>query len=188
MVTIISLWLPILLSAVIVFIVSSIIHMVLGYHNNEFAKLPREDEVMDALRPFSIPPGEYVMPRASSMKEMGTPEFIEKITKGPAAFMTVVESGPQKMGLQLTLWFVNSIVVGIFAAYISTRALAMNPAADYLDVFRFVGCTAFIAYSVALWQNSIWYKRSWITTVKSTFDGLVYALLTAGTFGWLWPS
>ena len=53
--------------------------------------------------------------------------------------------------------------------------------------FRFVGCTAFIGYAVALWQNSIWFKRKWSTTAKNTFDGLVYALLTAGTFGWLWP-
>lgn len=187
MVTIVSLWLPILLSAVTVFILSSIIHMVLGYHNNDFAKLPKEDEVMDALRPFSLPPGEYAMPRAANMKEMGTPEFIDKITKGPSAFMTVLESGPPKMGAQLALWFVYSIVVGIFAAYISTRALAMNPDADYLSVFRFVGCTAFIGYSAALWQNSIWYKRAWSSTLKSTFDGLVYALFTAGIFGWLWP-
>jgi hypothetical protein len=34
---------------------------------------------------------------------------------------------------------------------------------------------------------SIWYSRAWINTIKSTIDGLIYALLTAGTFGWLWP-
>ena len=188
MVSIISLWLPILLSAVIVFIVSSIIHMVLGYHKNDLSSVPDEDGVMDALRPFSLPPGEYVVPRAADMKEMGTPEFIEKMNKGPCAFFTVLESGPPKMGVQLTLWFFYSIVIGIFAAYVTSRALAATPNPDYLAVFRFVGVTAFIAYSAALWQNTIWYKRSWVTTLKSTFDGLVYALLTAGTFGWLWPS
>ena len=186
MATIISLWLPILLSAVLVFVVSSIIHMVLGYHNTDFAGLPDEDGVMDALRPFSIPPGEYVMPRAADMKEMGTPQFIEKMTKGPAAFMTVLESGPPKMGVQLTSWFFYSIIIGIFAAYITSRAV--GPGADYLSVFRFAGCTTFIGYSAALWQNSIWYKRAWSSTLKSTFDGLVYALVTAGIFGWLWPS
>ena len=185
MVTIMSLWLPILLSAVLVFVLSSIIHMVLGYHNSDFAKLPKEDDVMDALRPFSIPPGEYHMPYAGTMKEMGTPEFTEKMNKGPMAFMTVLESGPPKMGVQLTSWFVYSIVIGIFAAYITSRAVA--PGADYLSVFRFAGATAFIGYSAALWQNSIWYKRAWSSTLKSTFDGLVYALCTAGIFGWLWP-
>jgi hypothetical protein len=185
MVTIMSLWLPILLSAVLVFVLSSIIHMVLGYHNSDFAKLPKEDDVMDALRPFSIPPGEYHMPYAGTMKEMGTPEFTEKMNKGPMAFMTVLESGPPKMGVQLVSWFVYSIVIGIFAAYVTSRAL--GPGADYRSVFRFAGCTAFIGYSAALWQNSIWYKRAWSSTLKSTFDGLVYALFTAGIFGWLWP-
>ena len=188
MVTIASLWLPILLSAVFVFFVSSIIHMVLGYHSNDFTGVPDEDGLMDALRPFALPPGEYVIPRAGSMKEMGTPEFTERMSKGPCAFFTVLENGPPKMGVQLTLWFVYAIVIGIFAAYVTSRALASTPEPEYLAVFRFVGTTSFIAYSVALWQNSIWYKRSWVTTAKSTFDGLVYALLTAGTFGWLWPS
>ena len=109
------------------------------------------DAIVQACSAFSLPPGEYVMPRAGSMKEMGTPEFIEKMTKGPSAFMTVLEPGPPKMGGQLTLWFVYSIVVGIFAAYIASRALSAG--ADYLAVFRFVGATAFIAYTAGLWQN-----------------------------------
>jgi hypothetical protein len=100
--------------------------------------------------------------------------------------MTVIKSGPPAMGKSLVLWFVYCIVVGIFSAYIASRAL--QPGDRYLSVFRFVGCTAFIGYAAALWQNTIWYKRSVCSTVKSTFDGLVYALLTAGTFGWLWPS
>ena len=186
MVSVMSLWLPILVSAVIVFVVSSIIHMVLPYHRNDFGKVPAEDEVMDALRKFEIPPGEYVVPRAGTPKEMGTPEFAEKTKKGPVLFMTVLPNGPMAMGASLVQWFVYSIVVGIFAAYVAGRAL--EPGAHYLAVFRFAGCTAFAGYSLGLWQNSIWYKRAWSTTLKSTFDGLVYALLTAGTFGWLWPA
>ena len=186
MVSVISLWIPILLSAVIVFVASSIIHMVLRYHRTDFGTIPNEDEVMDALRKFDIPPGDYVIPCAGSSKEMGSPEFIEKATKGPVGFMTVMESGPPAMGKSLMLWFIYCIVVGITAAYITGRAL--GPEAHYLAVFRFAGCTAFVGYALALWQNTIWYKRSWSTTLKSTFDGLVYALLTAGTFGWLWPA
>ena len=77
------------------------------------------------------------------------------------------------------------MVVSFFAAYIAGRAV--GPGADYLTVFRFVGSTAFMGYSFALPQNSIWYKRNWGMTLKSMFDGLVYGLLTAGTFAWLWP-
>ncbi len=106
MVSIMSLWLPILLSAVIVFVVSSIIHMLLPYHRSDFKKVPSEDEVMDALRKFNIPPGDYVIPRAGSPKEMGTPEFTEKTTKGPVAFMTVMPSGPPSMGGSLVQWFI----------------------------------------------------------------------------------
>jgi hypothetical protein len=76
------------------------------------------------------------------------------------------------------------VIVSIFAAYIAGRAL--GPGAPYLEVFRFAGSTAFAGYALALAQNSIWYKRNWGATLKSMFDGLVYALLTAGTFGWLW--
>ncbi len=186
MVPIISLWIPILLSAVIVFIVSSLIHMLLPYHRSDFGKVPAEDEAMEALRKVEIPPGDYVMPHAGSMKEMNSPEFIEKRDKGPAVFMTVLKSGPQSMVSNLVLWFVYSIVVSFFAAYIAGRAL--EPGVHYLSVFRFVGGVAFAGYSLALLQNSIWYKRKWSSTFKSMFDGFIYALVTAGTFGWLWPA
>jgi len=186
MISIVDLWLPILLSAVFVFIVSSIIHMMLRYHNNDFIKVPKEDEVMDALRKFDIPPGDYAVPRAGSMEAMKSPEFIEKAKKGPVLFMTVLQPGMPAMGGQLALWFLFSVIVGIFAAYVAGRAL--QPGAHYLAVFRFVGSVAFTGYSLALLQNSIWYKRNWSATLKSMFDGLIYALVTAGTFGWLWPS
>ncbi|MBI4456852.1 MAG: hypothetical protein HY644_13275 [Acidobacteria bacterium] len=185
MVPVMSLWTPILLSAVIVFAASSIIHMALPYHRTDFGKVPAEDEVMDALRKFGIPPGDYVVPCAGSPKQMKDPDFIDKMKRGPVAFLTVIESGPPSMGTNLALWFFYCVAVGLFAAYMAGRAL--TPGASYLAVFRFAGCTAFVGYVVALWQNSIWYKRAWSATLKSTFDGLVYALLTAGTFGWLWP-
>lgn len=185
MVSLFSLWLPILLSAVIVFVLSSVIHMVLGYHNKDYRKVPSEDQVMDALRPFNIPPGDYAIPCPASSKDMGTPEFTEKLNKGPVAFLNVAPNGPPSMGKSLAQWFVYCVVVGFFAAYVTSRAV--TPGADYLQVFRFAGCTAFIGYAVALWQDSIWFRRAWGTTIKSTIDGLVYALFTAGVFGWLWP-
>jgi len=94
-------------------------------------------------------------------------------------------SGGISMGRNLILWFVYCVVVSVFAAYIAGRALPQGTV--YLNVFRFAGATAFIGYAAALWQMSIWYHRAWTTTIKSTVDGLIYALLTAGTFGWLWP-
>lgn len=185
MVSIISLWLPILVSAVFVFIASSLIHMLLPYHRSDFKKVPNEDAAMEELRKLKIPPGDYGIPYAENPKEMKSSEFQEKFKKGPLAFLTVLDSKAFNMGNNLALWFLYCLVVSIFAAYITGRAL--TPEADYLEVFRFAGATAFIGYTVALWQNSIWYKRSVKTNLKNTFDGLIYALLTAGTFGWLWP-
>ena len=185
MVSIVSLWLPILLSGVAVFLVSSVIHMVFQYHKNDFAKLPSEEQVMDDLRKANIPPGDYHFPRAKDMKDMKSPDYIEKLKQGPVGMMTVMKGGSPGMGKELTLWFIYSIIIGIFAAYVAGRALPVG--AHYLEVFRFTGVTAFAGYGLALIQNSIWFKRNWSATLKSIFDSLIYALFTAGVFGWLWP-
>ncbi len=185
MVPVMSLAVPILVSAVIVFVVSSIIHMVLPYHRNDLRRLPNEDAVLDALRRLNIPPGDYALPHAGSSAGRKQPEFVEKLKRGPVVFMTLAPGGPPSMGPSLLLWFLYAVVVSVFAAYIAGRAL--GPGAHYLAVFRFAGCSAFLAYSLALPQSSIWYKRNWGMTLKTMFDGLVYGLLTAGTFGWLWP-
>ena len=179
------LWLPILLSAVIVFVASSIIHMATPWHKGDYGKLPSEDQVLAALRPFSIPPGDYMAPCPSSMKDLNSPEFLEKRSKGPVMIVTVLPNGPVSMGPALAMWFLYSIVIAIFAAYVAGTALP--PHTQYLKVFQFVGTTAFIGYTFGLWQMAIWYRRSLGTTIRSTVDGLIYALLTAGTFGWLWP-
>ena len=180
-----ALWLPILLSSVIVFVASSIIHMVLPWHKSDYPKMPNEDRVRDALRPFAIPPGDYFVPRADDMKDMKTPAFAEKLNQGPVMVLTMMPNGQFSMGRNLGLWFLYCAVVGLFAAYTVGRALPTG--APYLRVFHLVAVCTFIGYTLALWQMSIWYRRAWSTTIKSTFDGLIYALLTAGTFGWLWP-
>lgn len=180
-----ALWLPILLSAVLVFVASSVIHMALPWHKSDYRKVPDEKSLMDAVRPLRVPPGDYMVPRPSNMKEMGTPEFTEKLNAGPVMVVTMLPNGPMSMRRNLSQWFLYSVVVGFFAAYVAAAALA--PGAAYPRVFQIVGTTAFAGYSLALWQMSIWYGRSWSTTLKSTIDGLIYALLTAGVFGWLWP-
>jgi hypothetical protein len=117
---------------------------------------------------------------------MRSPEYIDKLTKGPVLLMTVLPTGQPKMAGSLILWFLYGVLVSLCAAYIAFHAL--GPGAHYLAVFRFVGAAAFMGYALALLQNSIWYSRKWCSTLKSVFDGLIYALLTAGTFGWLWPA
>ena len=180
-----TLWLPILLSAVAVFVASSIIHMASPWHRTDYPKMPNEDHARAALRPLNIPPGDYMIPRPASRADLRTPEFADKINAGPVMIVTVLPNGPMSMARNLTLWLLYCVANSVFAAYIASRALPPEP--DYLEVFRFAGATAFIGYAVALWQMSIWYRRSWLTTFKSTVDGLIYACLTGGVLAWLWP-
>jgi hypothetical protein len=180
-----TLWLPILLSSVAVFVVSSLIHMATPWHESDYPKLPNEEKVRDALRPLGLAPGDYVIPRPSSREELRSPAFADKMKQGPVLWLTVLPNGPSGIRRSLVLWFLYSVVVGLFAGYVAGRALPT--AADARRVFHFVGVTAFVGYALALWQMSIWYRRAWRTTIKATVDGLIYALLTAGVFAGLWP-
>ncbi len=98
-----SLWLPIVLSAVIVFVVSSFIHMLLPWHKSDYLRVPGEDKLMELLRPLAIPPGDYMIPRPSSTQEMRSPEFAEKLNKGPVLIMTAWRNGPMPMATNLVL-------------------------------------------------------------------------------------
>jgi hypothetical protein len=184
MVSLTALWLPILLSGVLVFIASSIIHMALPWHNGDFKKFLAEDAVLDALRPFNLPPGDYVAPRPASMKEMGTPEFQAKVARGPRVMVGVLPAS-NSMPRNLAMWFVYTLVVAVFAGYVASMTLA--PGTEYMTVFRVTSTVAFAGYALAIWQNWIWYSRSVGYTVRTTIDGLIYALLTGGAFGSLWP-
>ncbi|MFN2317324.1 MAG: hypothetical protein ABR551_14440 [Gemmatimonadales bacterium] len=186
MVTLTSLWLSILLSAVLVFVVSSIVHMVLKYHQNDFRRFPDEEAVRRALGPLNIPAGDYALPYAGSMEAMKSPEYAAKLNEGPVLHATVMPNGPFAMGAQLGQWFLFSVLVSVFAGYIASRTLPVGT--DYLTVFRITGTVAFAGYALGDMPQSIWYKRGWGATFRSMFDGLLYALVTAGVFGWRWPS
>ena len=185
MVSVTELWLPILVAAVLVFVASSVIHMVLGYHKGDYRKVPREDEAMAAMRPFKLEPGDYCMPHANSMADMKTPEFQKKRAAGPVMFFTVMPGGNPGMGAQFIGWFLYSVFIGMTAAYVT--GIAYGPGTGYMPVFRMATTVAFIGYAGALPSFSIWYKRSWRTTIVGMVDGLVYGMLNAGTLGWLWP-
>lgn len=179
-----SLWLPILLSSVFVFVLSAFVHMALPWHKNDFKKVPDEDRVRAALRPFNIPPGDYALPMCEG-GNYNSPEYKAKVGEGPNQLVTVLPNGNAPMGPIFVQWFVYLVLVGFFTSYVAYHALPAD--AHYLAVFRIVGAVAFIAHAAALWPQSIWFRRSWSNTMKSTIDGLVYALVTAGTFAWLWP-
>ncbi len=180
-----ELWLPILLSAVFVFIASSVIHMATPMHKSDFKKLKNEDGVLESLRAHGIEPGAYIFPCAGSMKEMSSPEMIEKQKRGPVGWLTIMPPGGINIGKSLVLWFAYSVVVGVFVAYVGWHALGAG--ASYLSVFRIIGTAAFMTYALDHVTESIWKGLRWGTNARFFVDGVIYALVTAGTFGWLWP-
>lgn len=180
-----ALWLPILLSAVFVFVVSSVIHMVLQIHKSDYKKLPDEDGIMDTLR-AKVPPGQYMFPCAGSMKEYGTPEMQARFKRGPIG--TIIVRGPDgvNLGKALGQWFVFCLVVGFCTAYLA--GLVLPPGAAAGKVFRIVGTTATLCYAFSSVSDSIWKGVSWSTTFKFVVDGILYGLATGAAFMWMWPA
>jgi hypothetical protein len=184
MVSLTALWLPIVLSAVIIFVASSIMHMLLPYHRSDYRQLPDEDKLLAVLRAAGLKPGLYHFPFCSH-NDMKSPAVMEKFKQGPVGMLTLFPSGPPAMPKFLGMWFAYCLVIGFFVAYLTGRTVA--PGANYLAVFRVAGTAAFLAYGLGNLSNGIWKGQPWGVTLKEVIDGLVYALLTAGTFGWLWP-
>ncbi len=176
-----ELWMPILVSAVAVFLVSSLFHVALPFHRNDYTKLPGEEHVLESIRGQQVPPGEYVFPRPESMKEMAEPGMIEKYTRGPVGFLTIVPSGPPSMGKNLGQWFGYSVLVGIFAAYVASFTKT-----ESAMVFRLTSTIAVIGYTFTHIYNSIWKAQKWGTTAKFVLDGVIYGLVTGAVFRWMW--
>lgn len=181
-VTLSMLWLPILVSAVLVFIASNILWMALPFwHTKDYGRLTDEKPILDALA--SAAPAQYIVPWVD-WKTL-TPEQRAEIHKGPWAFMLVRNPGTFSFAKSIVAYFVYALVVAIFVAYVTSRTRVAGT--DYLEVFRIAGAVGFIAFAFRGVPDSIWYGKPWKVTIKEMIDGLIYSLLMAGTFGWLWP-
>ncbi len=180
-----QLWIPILASAVGVFVASSLIHMVLKWHNSDYRKIANEDEVRSAIRASGAAPGQYVMPHCAEMKDMQKPEMQEKFKQGPVAFLTLIPPGPPTMGKALGLWFAFTLGVSIALAYLASRTLPQG--ASFMQVCRLVGIVALLAYAGGSVANGIWMGRPWKSVAKDVADGVIYGLVSAVLFAWLWP-
>jgi len=184
MVAVGALWLPILISAVLVFVASSLFWMVVRHHESDWKGLPDESSILDAFRRAKIPRGQYRFPYAPG-KEMQSPEMKKKMSDGPTGFVVYQERWDGSMGRQLGFWFLYILAISIFVAYLTGRVLPAGVAG--FSVFRVAGTAAVLAYCGALIPNSIWWGYSWSMTWKQVFDGVVYGVLTAAVFAWMWP-
>jgi hypothetical protein len=182
----VELWLPILASAVGVFVVSSIVHMALTHHKKDCTPMPGEETVLAAMRQAGVMRGDYMFPYAGSMKEMATPQMQQKLAQGPVGYLTIIPSGPIQMGKSLMQWFVYSLVISFLSAYVGWHAL--SAAAPFGAAMRITGSVATAAYAVSYAHGSIWRGMPWGTTWRFAIDGLAYGLTTGAIFGWLWPA
>jgi len=158
--------------------------MATPWHKGDYAAVPDEDRLMQAVRPFGLRPGDYMMPRPASMEEMRSPAFAEKANLGPRIIMTVLPGGPMSMGKNLFGWFVYLLAVAALVALLAM--IVVPPGVHHHDVFHVTVIAAFLGYAAALWQMTVWYNRSIGTTIRSTVDGAIYALTTAAVFSYFW--
>ena len=179
--TIMTLWQPILLAAVLAFIAGSVIWMAMPWHKTDYGQVSDEEQARRALA--GLAPGQYSIPYCPDMKAMEDADMQQKFKDGPVAMVTIHPSGQPSMGPKLLMMFGFNLLVAIVCAYFVSRTLGAD--ADYLAVFRIAGTVAFVAYGMAYIQQSIWFGRPWSTTAKTFLDSLIHAVLTGGAFGWL---
>ena len=181
-----SLWLPVIVSAVVIFVASSIIHMALKYHKADHKPLPNEDMVREALGRAGLPPGLYMTPHCADHAEMKNPAKLDQFTKGPVALITALPKGMPNMGKHLGLWFAFCLLVSFTAAYVARMVL--QPGEPGMLACRLTGTVAFAGYGLSQISDSIWKGQPWGNTFRHLLDAVIYSVLTGVTFMYLWPA
>lgn len=183
-----ALWMPIVLSAVLVFIGSSLVWTVLKWHNGDWQRVGGEADLQEALRKAGVTTGQYMFPHmdpAAPDKAAAKKSWMERYAKGPVGVILTGTPGTLTMGKMMGQVGIYYLVVSFFVGYVASHALAQG--APYLKVFQIVGATSFLAYAGGSFMDSIWFYKSWRATWLNVVDSLIYCGLTAGAFGWLWP-
>ena len=183
--TIVQLWMPILVSAVLVFVASSLIHMVFKWHNADYKKLANEDDARIAIGASAPAPGQYILPHCADMKEMQGEAMKKKYVDGPIAFITLRKNGPPSMGMPLSLWFVYSIAIATLAGALAMQAYTRT--SDAQAAGHLVGMVSLMAYAGGSVQMGIWMGKPWGSVAKDVLDAVIYGTISALTFMWLWP-
>jgi hypothetical protein len=181
-----SLWLPILLSAVVVFVISSLIHMVIKWHAPDYRGFSNEDAVRDAIRAGNPTPGKYVVPYCSDMKEMGGEKMLAKYREGPVGLMMIGPNGPPNMGKLLGMWFLFSLLIAVAGAFIATQLFGLDPTRARAAA-KLVGAVSFLAYGFGTITETIWGMRSVSSSAKYLLDAALYSVASGFVFYWLWP-
>ena len=181
-----DLWLPILIAAVFVFVVSSVIHMATPMHKSDYARLPNEDDVRTAIRGSGVVPGQYVFPCGASMADMNSEAMLAKLREGPVGFMVVMPNGSFRLGRSLMQWFAFSLVIAAMVGYIASMHFG-QAVAEPSAVFRMTATIGVLGFGVSTMHQSIWSGLRWTTSCRFLIDGVLYGLATGAAFTWFWP-
>src|SRR5436190_4111998 len=181
-----ALWLPVVASTVVVFILSSVMHAVLKYHKKDFAQFPDEDALAQAVAKQNLAPGQYMAPFCGDGSKFKDPAFQERWMKGPNFLLVMGPSGKLTMGKSLGQWALNCFIVSFMTAYVARHAHLEGAAA--IEIARITGTVAIMGYTLATMTESIWKWRPWSSTFLVLMDGVIYGLGTAACFALLWPS
>ena len=186
MVSLEHLWLPIVVAAVSVFVASSIVHMLLKWHNADYHGLANEEAVRAAIRGGNAAPGQYIVPYCKEQKEMASEAMQQKFREGPVGFLVLRPNGAWSMGPLLGKWFALNVLVAIVSGYIAAHAIVV-PDPGKLSIARYVSAVTFMAYGVGAISGWIWWAKPTRSAALELLDAAIYASVTAAAFAWLWP-
>ena len=178
------LWLPILLSAVAVWIAALIVWMALPHHKGDFLGLPDEDGFMDYIRKSGIKPGNYAFPDCRGRAAMKSVKVQKAWEEGPVGHLSVWRT-PLTMGDKMVATFIVYLVVSTLIAYL-TR-IAISGPANFVKVFQVAATAGILAYCFSHMPSAIWWGSYKRTIVANVIDGILYAAITGAIFAWRWP-
>ena len=180
----IPLWLPILLSAAAVWLLSLIFGMALPHHKQDWIGLPDEDGFMDYIRRSGIKPGNYLFPDFRGRAALKSEKVEKALKEGPVGHLSVWQT-PVTMGGKMVATFIVYLVVSTLIAYL-TRVALPGPA-EFAKVFQIAATAGILAYCFSFIPNALWFGSYERTIVATFIDGLIFGAITGAIFAWRWP-
>lgn len=180
---ILPLWLPILLSAAAVWLISLVFGMALPHHKQDWIGLSDEDGFMDFIRRNGIKPGNYLFPDFRTREALKSAKVEKALNEGPVGHLSVWRT-PVTMGDKMVGAFIVHLVVATLIAYL-TR-IALPGAAPFAKVFQIAGTAGILAYSFSFIPNALWFGAYKRTIVASIIDGIICGLVIGVIFAWRW--
>lgn len=176
---ILSLWIPVVATALATMILSTLAWTLLPHHKPDMQEHPNADELAEQVRASDVPPGNYYFPAYGTPKAPGP--FIKA---GPWGNLKIYPSAPN-MGRNIALTFLTLLVVAVFVGYITAQAC--SPGSDTSRVFQIAMTTAVLCHVFGGALNGIWFGKRLRFFITDAIDGLVYSAATGACFALLWP-